>query len=430
MDKLRILLTSLLLGSRVGVGQPSTASAPPLTSLTLGQSYELLQANYPLSRQLALSAQEIDNQLARLSQQRRLPQLVLNAQASYQSEVTQLPLELPGLQVPNLAKDQYKLTLDASHTLYEGGATRRQQEVEQQAGQVHARQVEVELYRLRSQVNQLYCGALLAAESEKLIQALQADLSQRRTALQSRRQHGTATGQDLARLDAEVLKLAQQQRDTELNRLSLLSQLGLLLGQLLAPEVQLETTAAAPISTRPEYGLYQAQRAQLSAQQRLSDARLGPRLSVFGQGGYGRPTLNFLQNDFGGWYLGGLRLSWNLSSYATRGYDREALRLGLAQVDVQQAVFDHGQDRLRRRQQAEVDRARVLLATDDELIRLREQVRATAAVQLDHGIISFTDYFTEANQLTQARLNQQLHRLQLLQAEADLQFTGPTAPNF
>jgi outer membrane protein TolC len=430
MDKLRtLLLLALLTNSRVGVGQPQRPAPPPapLISLTLAQCYELVQANYPLAAQLALQDQRVSNSVARLNRQRRLPQLALNAQATYQSEVTIIPLEMPGLQIPTLAKDQYKLTLDASQTLYDGGSSRQQQEVERQTGQLRRQQVEVELYRLRTQVSQLYFGVLLAAESSRLIETLQADLAQRRGTLLARRQHGTATGQDLARLDAEAVKLTQQLRDTQLSRDAQLTQLGQLLGQPLAPDVQLEASATASPQPRSEYRLYQAQRTQLAARQRLSDAQLAPRLSLFGQGGYGRPSLNFLRNEFRPWGLAGLRLSWNLSGYYTRPHDREALRLGLAEVEVQQAVFCQTQQRQRVRQQADLDRARTQLTTDDELIQLREQVQATAAVQLDHGIISFNDYFTEANQLIQARLNQQLHRLQQLQAQAELDTTTGAA---
>ena len=77
-------------------------------------------------------------------------------------------------------------------------------------------------------------------------------------------------------------------------------------------------------------------------------------------------------------------------------------------------------------QQAAVDRCRALLETDSELIGLRERIRATATVQLDNGIIGFSDYFTEANNLAQARLNEQLHRLQLLQAQVDERTTRGT----
>ena len=128
---------------------------------------------------------------------------------------------------------------------------------------------------------------------------------------------------------------------------------------------------------------------------------------------------------------------WALSNYYTRRQDRETLRLNQEGVGVQQVAFEQAQQVEAAGRQTAADRYRTLLETDGELIGLREKIRATAAVQLANGLIGLSDYFTEANYLTQARLNEQLHRVQLLQAQADLlttqggsiPLTAPTTAN-
>ena len=433
MDNRPVFILVACLTAFAGLAQPG---APPAAGLplTLNQCYALVQAHAPLRRQQVLNDAQAANNQARLATQLRLPQVAINGQASYQSEVTKLSIDVPGAVIPTLSKDQYRLTLDASQTLYDGGTTRRQQELESLASQAGNQQVEVSLYRVREQVNALFFGALLADENARLRQALRADLAQRRQVLVARRANGTSTGQDVARLDAELVGLDQQLRDVAASRAELLRQLAELLGQPLAPDTRLTAPAdLPPPGPRPEVGLYERQRAQLAGQQRLNDARLAPRLSLFGQVGYGRPTLDFLRNDFHGYGQGGVRLSWSLNNYYTRRQDRETLRLNQEAVGVQQATFEQVQRVEAAGRQTAADRYRALLETDGELIGLREKIRATAAVQLANGLIGFSDYFTEANHLTQARLNEQLHRVQLLQAQADLLTTQggsipPTAP--
>jgi len=429
MDNRPVFILVACLTAFAGLAQPG---APPAAGLplTLNQCYELVQAHAPLRRQQVLNDAQAANNQARLATQLRLPQVAINGQASYQSEVTKLSIDVPGAVIPTLSKDQYRLTLDASQTLYDGGTTRRQQELESLASQAGNQQVEVSLYRVREQVNALFFGALLADENTRLRQALRADLAQRRQVLMARRANGTSTGQDVARLDAELVGLDQQLRDVAASRAELLRQLAELLGQPLALATRLTaSTDLPPAGLRPEVGLYERQRAQLAGQQRLNDARLAPRLSLFGQVGYGRPTLDFLRNDFHGYGQGGVRLTWALSNYYTRRQDRETLRLNQEAVGVQQAAFEQAQRVEAAGRQTAADRYRTLLETDGELIGLREKIRATAAVQLANGLIGFSDYFTEANHLTQARLNEQLHRVQLLQAQADLLTTqGGTAP--
>lgn len=426
MDKSKKLMLLLGLLTRVAFGQPA-ATPPAGAALTLNQCYDLAEAQAPLRRQLALNEAQTANNRSRLAAQGYRPQLAVNGQASYQSEVTKIPLEVPGFSIPTISKDQYRLTLDATQTLFDGGVTRRQQELETLNSRVSNQQVAVGLYRLREQVNGLYFGALLTDENTRLRQGLRADLLQRRKTLLARRAGGVATGQDVARLDAEVLNLDQLLRELAVTRAGLLRQLEALLGQPLPPDTQLEAPPALPTaSARPEYLFYVQQKVLLAGQQKLADARLAPRLSLFGQVGYGRPTLDFLRNDFHGYGIAGVRLNWNLNAYYTRRQDREALRLGQEAVVVQQEVFEQTQRVTRAGEQTAIDRCQALLETDKLLIDLREKIQATAAVQLDHGIIGFGDYFTEANNLTLARLSKQLHRLQLLQAQVDYQTTGST----
>ena len=109
------------------------------------------------------------------------------------------------------------------------------------------------LYRVREQVNALFFGALLADENTRLRQVLRADLAQRRQVLVARRTNGTSTGQDVARLDAELVGLDQQLRDVAASRAGLLRQLAELLGQPLAPDTRLTAPADLPPACTPRW---------------------------------------------------------------------------------------------------------------------------------------------------------------------------------
>jgi len=141
-----------------------------------------------------------------------------------------------------------------------------------------------------------------------------------------------------------------------------------------------------------------------------------PRLSLFAQGGGGRPGLNFLSNEFTGFFLGGLRLNWNLSSFYSLNNDRQMITLNRQGVDIRQATFERNLSLQLRQQQTEIDKLTAQLATDAEIVALRGRVRRAAAVQLDNGAIAARDYTTELNAENQAQLSQKLHELQLLQA--------------
>ncbi|MFC7671277.1 hypothetical protein ACFQT0_30645 [Hymenobacter humi] len=119
MDKSRGILLALLLLARGVLAQPAPAGGPPLT---LAACYEEARQHYLLLRRLALHDQQAAISVARLKTLEQLPQVALGGQASYQSEVTRVPLELPGRALPAIARDQYRLSLDLSQNLYDGAS--------------------------------------------------------------------------------------------------------------------------------------------------------------------------------------------------------------------------------------------------------------------------------------------------------------------
>lgn len=50
-----------------------------------------------------------------------LPQFSVNAQATYQSDVTSLGTKLPGFEIDKISKDQYRVYGELNQILYDGG---------------------------------------------------------------------------------------------------------------------------------------------------------------------------------------------------------------------------------------------------------------------------------------------------------------------
>ncbi len=392
--------------------------------VTLKQCYEAARAHYPLLQQKQILAESSALAIENLRLNRQLPQIAVNGQATWQSQVTKLPIELPNRSVPTLSKDQYRLTLDASYALYDGNLTRLQTRLQRASTATARQQVEVELNRVKDQVNALFLNALLTDENRILTQALLADLSNRLGKLRANVRFGTVAQMDADGLEAELLTARQRLAQLDAARVGLRESLVLLTDLSISDSTKLviesSTSESEIVSgaelTRPELQLFQTQRAFYDAQFQLTANRTKPRLSLFAQGGGGRPGLNLLSNDFNGFFLGGLRLNWNLSSAYTSNNDRQMITLNRQTVDVQQATFEKNLRVQLRQQQTEIDKLTAQLITDAEIVALRTRVRQAAAVQLDNGTIAARDYTTELNAENQAQLNQKLHELQLLQA--------------
>jgi hypothetical protein len=150
---------------------------------------------------------------------------------------------------------------------------------------------------------------------------------------------------------------------------------------------------------------------------------LRPHVGFFAQGGYGRPGLNPLSNDFQWYYIGGLKLSWNLGSLYTLKNQRRLLAINRENLDIQKETFLFNTTITQKQQNADIDKYAQLLKTDDAIIALRASVKNAASAQLENGVLSAHDYLTQVNAEDQARQNLILHQVQLLQEQYSYQNT-------
>ncbi|WP_426293569.1 TolC family protein [Dyadobacter endophyticus] len=405
-----------------------TAQSPAQTKpLTLGEAYRLARENYPMIRQQGLIEKTRDYSVANAAKG-YLPQLTVQGQATYQSAVTEfkLPVSIPGVEFPTINKDQYKVYGEVNQTIYDGGSIRTQVRSHEANAQVEVQKLEVELYKLNERVNQLFFGVLMLEEQLIQSELLKKDINLGIQKVQALVANGTAFKSNANTLKAELLKADQRTIDLNASRKAYLEMLGLLTGQPMGDSAMLEKPVELVTGrdiNRPELKLYDAQNRSLDIQSQLIDVRNRPKLHFFFQGGYGRPALNILSNGFDPYYITGVRLNWSLSGLYTLKKDRELIRNNREAIQLQKETFLFNTNLVARQQNAELDRFRQLLRTDDEIIMLRESIKTSSAAQLENGVINTNDFLREVNAEDQARQNKILHGIQLLMSEYNLDNT-------
>ncbi|MBS1655811.1 MAG: TolC family protein, partial [Bacteroidetes bacterium] len=237
--------------------------------------------------------------------------------------------------------------------------------------------------------------------------------------------NGVAFRSNLDVLKAQLLQTDQHKIELNASRKGLVETLGLFLNQPLDEHVVLDKPSVAAMADtkidRPELKLYSDQAKMLGEQNKLIQAKNLPKASLFVQGGYGRPGLNMLKNDFSFYYIGGVRLNWSLSGLYTQKREKEIVKVNQQMVDVQKETFLLNTNTQLKQQQSEIDKLRQLVATDKAIIDLRASVKEAAKAQLDNGVITANDYLREVNAEDQARQTMITHELQLLQAQVNYQ---------
>ena len=135
-------------------------------TLTLEDCYALVNKNYPLAKQNSLLARKTTYEIDGINKA-KLPKIDLNAQATYQSDVIALPIAMPG--ITPLNKDQYRATLEVNQLIYNGGLIEANAKLKEAQYKTQQQQIEVNLYQLKSRINQYYFSVLLLQEKKALL---------------------------------------------------------------------------------------------------------------------------------------------------------------------------------------------------------------------------------------------------------------------
>lgn len=397
------------------VGVVSCANAQ---TLTLERAIELARNNYPLIKQKDLITKTKDISLENI-QTAFYPQVTINGQATYQSDITNIKIPNSPVVIQPLSKDQYRITADVNQTLYDGGIVKQQKNMQQLAAEVDANKLEVDLYNINQRISQVYLSVLLTDEQLQQTELIKKDLRSGITKVEAQVQNGVAFRSNLNVLKAELIKTDQRSIELTTTRQGLLDVLGLMTGELYTEKTLLQKPALVVENDelqRPEMQLFQSQQKLLDGQQKLVHSKNIPKAGLFFQGGYGKPGLNLLENKFSLFYVTGLRLNWNLGNLYTQKREAEILDINKKTVGLQQETFLQSISIQKKQQQAELKKYQLLIEKDKEIIDLRILVKEAAKAQLDNGVINANDFLREVNAEDQARQMLILHQLQQIQA--------------
>ena len=405
------------------VSQCSLLGNCAMAQVTLEQCMAEARDNYPQIVQFDLideaESYDISNVLRSW-----LPHLSISGKASYQSDVVEMPFDIPGFTF-DLPHDQYSLVGELSQTIWDGGASRSQKELLTAGADVQRNQLEVSLYAINDKVAKVYLGILLIdaqlRQSDILEESLQRNLRQVQACLDN----GTAYKSDLDMVKVNILDCERQKEGLLCDRQSYVGMLEKLTGESLegkeleVPDFAQDAVVPEDI-TRPELALYEAQLAQGEAQLHQLDAGLSPKFSLSVQGGVGRPGLNMLDNSFQPYYTAGIRMSWDLGGFYTRKNDRRKVDAQMRTIESDRQTFLFNTALNAEQMRGAVDKARSLLDKDKEIIALQESVREAGEEQYRNGTISMTDLMKRIDDEYNARVSESIHEIQLLMAIYDL----------
>ena len=399
----------------------------PQTQLTLEDCYEKARINYPLIKQKDYIEKTKDYSVSNVWKG-YLPQITISGQATYQSDVTSLPISIPGMTIETLTQDQYKAIADVSQVVYDGGIMSAHADIQRSSAEVDDQKVEIELLKVKDRINQIYFGILLLDEQLGQTELIKKDLNASHDKLSSAFANGTATKPNVDILKAELLKTDQREIELKFARKAFTEMLGLLINQQLNEGIKLEIPQIQNFVesveiNRPEVKLYSSQVNLIENQGGLTLAKILPKASLFFQGGYGKPTLNMLENKFDWYYIAGARLTWSPSNLYSNSNESEINELNKKSVEAQKETFLLNTNLSLKQQNSEIEKLHSLIKVDKEIIAIRTSIKEASKAQLENGVITSNDFIRELNAEDNAKQNLTIHSIQLMLAKQNFQLT-------
>lgn len=387
-------------------------------NMTLAICLEAAQKSATSTKQ-----KEIEQELARLNAQiiqtGWLPQIAFNGQTTYQSDVTGLGIDIPNLRMTPINKDQYKTFVDVNQLIYDGGASKIRNMLQEISSNNAQNRIQIANRNLLLETQKMFFSALLAQENLLIWETAKEEIIARKTALESGLRFGARTKNQLDILDVELLKIEQQITDISAAKNIAVDMLNLLTGLNLNKQTKFQIPqdiqSISPLSFDTfEMKVLQNQQSIVAANQELNQSKLRPKAIVFGQGGYGNPALNMLRNEFQSYYLLGIRLNWDISSFYTKNINQKSEQLQKELINQQKIDLERQISMQHTKMSEEVKRFETLIQQDRGMITLRERISKTAASELDMGTITATQFVSEKNAEKLVKQAYLLHTIQKL----------------
>ena len=387
--------------------------------ITLEQLQEQARANYPAIRKYGLVEQSRDFTLSNVAKG-NLPQVLFQGKVSYQSSVTRLPIDVGkfGIDYEGLPRDQYNTSVTISQVIYDGGKIAAKKKIARAQADVQNEQINVMMYGIRESVNRLFFSILLIDEQLLHNILLQDDLRLVQKNVEAMITGGVANQSDADLVSVELIRARQQEEMLHTFRRTYLSMLSTFIGTPIDASVKLRKSTEAlfpTVNNRPELSFYNAQQRLLDLQQSSLDVSLRPRVDIFLQGGVGNPGLNMFKNGWDAYYKVGATVSWNIGALYRRKNDTQLIDMERQQVNVNRETFLFNIRIQEQQLKGQIENIRSQIAHDDEIIRLRENIRRASEKRVESGIETVNEMLRDINAVSEARQQRAIHEVELLQ---------------
>jgi outer membrane protein TolC len=391
-------------------------------TITLSECYKKTEKNYPLVQQLELINLSEKYNLKNVTFS-WIPQFQLYGKATLQSDAPSLSAPPPVNLSVEVPKDQYQAYLQMNQIVWDGGQIRSAKKTIIAAAEVQRKQNEVDIYAVRSRINDLFFGIILYDSQIEQIKVNLRELQRNLDKVTSLMELGFANELDRDAVRVEQLSAEQSIIQLSMLREGFVTMLGTFMGEELAPNVVLqkpEIFSVQETNNRLELQLFDASIILQKIQNMQILAKNMPKIGLFVQGGFARPGLNMFNTGFKPYAIGGVQLNWSFGNLYSIPNEKRIIENNINNIEISRKMFLLNQSIQTKQQNAIAEQYRKVLASDDEIIRMRETIYKASEAKTEYGTLSITDLMRDLNMEHVAKAQKIVHEVHYLKALYDL----------
>lgn len=399
-------------------------------SITLDKCYQSAIENSSLDTRKNLTQKIATSERKKIGAA-YIPSASINGLASYQSDVTNIPISQVGveafgqmyyadLDITSPRKEMYRVTLDIEQLIYDGGTSSKSRDIISSNLIAEKLEIDIERLSLKDRIAKIYLGIELLKRNKEIVLLHMELIKGNIKKLNNLNINGVATKQDIIKLEAELLKQEQYLIEVEINRAKMVDMLSIMINKPLSvddiyilPSCDIHPSE---ISKRPEYKLFDTQREILEKQKKLSNIDNMPKISAFATGGNGLPGLDMLSHNPQWYYVAGVKFTMPLTKWRSTKHDIQKFTYQQSIISSKKRDFERDNRVAIASSVREIDKFNELILSDNKIIAKKSESLEIEEHKLENGISTSNDYIIELNSHQAALLLKSLNEIKLIEA--------------
>lgn len=388
-------------------------------NITIEQCRSLAKENWPNFKKMTL-INEREGLIEKTLNKNYLPKVTLGARATYQTEVVEFPeIKAPGMDniFPEFPNDNYRVELQLQQIIYDGGNTKRAKEFQTTANTIESVKIEMSNYSLMDKINKIYLKILLLEQNEAVLQTTKLEIIENIKVLQSLYDNEMILLSDLNKIKAEQLSLEKQILSTNTSKINLIQTLAMMtnadIDSSTVFEIPINTSYAS--ATLPKIRVFEAQESMSKASLEMDMKNKFPTLSLFANGGYGRPGYNFMNTDMHTYAMAGINFSWEIFDWGLYGKKKEKYAIDSKMIEINKEAFVLQNNLDIKSNSNDIKNLEQQIDMDKEIIQIKEEVKKASWSKWKNGAINFNEYLKDLNDLKKAKQTLEINKILLIE---------------